>query len=1167
MYIKKLEVDNFKSFANKVDIPLLKGFTTITGPNGSGKSTIIDSILFALGLSSSRTLRAEKLEDFISTHTKRNEATVKVVFGEAGDENFDFSVTRRIKKSTQGYNSIYYLNDKVTTLTEIHSILEKYNITPNSYNVIMQGDVTSIINCSNTDKRKVIDEIAGVADFDRRIDAAKGELETVEERVEKASLILSEVDTQLEQLKEEREVALKYQKLKDEKTALEGQISTVKFFDFKRMLDQAHTNILEFTKKKKQEESEHKDLEEKLKLVKEEYQKISDKVRENGEQQQIELQKKLEEVKGSIDRKNSSINYNDIQIQNGLKTIENKKNGIETQTKKNENDRLQIKLKKDEILKTQELLSVEKEKHRKILEEMTGLNQSADEHIKKRASLRKEYEELRDKETNLINEKLPLENDLSSLQKELSNAQEKLKNCQNFEASFKGEKDRLSTQVEELTKEADDLKSAQTRAMNDLDTVKNEITDNDFELQASMRKLSNLQAQKEMADRSNSRIEIETVMNAKIKGVHAPLANLGTVDKEYSTALEVAIGGRMAHIVVDDDHIASVCIELLKSTKAGRATFIPLNKIAPCPKKLTLPKDDGVIDFAINLIDFDDIYIDAFYYAVGDTVVVEDLSCARRLMGKYRLVTLAGELIEKSGSMTGGTLKKSGLKFAQNDDEELEKVKSMFEKFTNEQARLSKKKEDIENRIDKIREQYSSSVTACSGAKLDLSNLETKFNNNQTQIDECNEIIKNNTQQINEITKKLDKAEEKHIELSDKLTQINEEISKVDALINDDVLKELTEKTKDVEAEISRYEKAISNLENDIKVFEQQISFGEEVVIKTAKEEISNILENNKNYEQEKEKFKAEIKELEVKKSNLDDQIKEINEKLGELIKQRNDINSRMIDIETKKHLKESDIEQVAEQIESFKARRRELEPQFENAKAELEKTGVEVDKLEPVTMSIEEINAKISRLDKRMDDLGAVNMRALTDYDSKLARQTEIKTQIETLTKERVDILSKMSGYEQLKKESFLTAYNAINTNFKDIFHKLSEGEGSLVLENEEDPLSGGLTIEAQIRDKSKQRLSGLSGGEKSLTALAFFLSIQRYLPAPFYAFDEVDMHLDPINIEKLTQMIQYQAKDKDTQFIVVSLRKPMFESSDRMIGVTQKNKGVTQVTGIPVA
>ena len=281
MYIKQLEIDNFKSFANKMDIPLLKGFTTISGPNGSGKSNIIDSILFALGLSTSRTLRAEKLFHLISTHTKRNEAVVKVTFSET-EEGQDFTVARKIKKSTQGYNSIYYLNDKVVTLTEIHGLLEKHNVTPNSYNVIMQGDVTSITNCSSNDRRKIIDEIAGIADFDRRIEQATNELETVEQRVEKSSLILGEVDIRLEQLKEEREVALKYKKLKDEKSQLEGQINTVRFFDIKRNLEKAHENILEFTKKKKDEEIKHKDLDERLTLIKGKYQEISDLVKEKG---------------------------------------------------------------------------------------------------------------------------------------------------------------------------------------------------------------------------------------------------------------------------------------------------------------------------------------------------------------------------------------------------------------------------------------------------------------------------------------------------------------------------------------------------------------------------------------------------------------------------------------------------------------------------------------------------------------------------------------------------------------------------------------------------------------------------------------------------------------------------------------------------------------------
>src|SRR5574344_395334 len=252
MYIKQLEIDNFKSFANKVDIPFLKGFTTISGPNGSGKSNIIDSILFALGLSTSRSLRAEKLFHLISTYTKRNEASVSVTFGADSEDEKTFKVTRKIKKSSQGYNSSYYMNDKAVTLSEIHTELEKYNITPNSYNVMMQGDVTSITNCSSSERRKIIDEVAGIADFDRRIEQAKNELDTVEARVEKSNFILNEVKTRIDQLSEEKEQALKYQKLKDEKIKAESQITTVKYFDLKRSSELVHQSILDFQKKQKE---------------------------------------------------------------------------------------------------------------------------------------------------------------------------------------------------------------------------------------------------------------------------------------------------------------------------------------------------------------------------------------------------------------------------------------------------------------------------------------------------------------------------------------------------------------------------------------------------------------------------------------------------------------------------------------------------------------------------------------------------------------------------------------------------------------------------------------------------------------------------------------------------------------------------------------------------
>ena len=1160
MYIKQLEIDNFKSFANKSEIPLLKGFTTVSGPNGSGKSNIIDSVLFALGLANASELRAENLSHFISTYTKRNEAFVKVTFGDT-ENGEDLSIGRKIRKTSQGYASTYYINDSVTTLTNVHAILEKYNVTPNSYNVMMQGDVMGITNCSPKNRRKIIDEIAGIADFDRRIEQATNELETVEQRVERSTVILNEVDNRLEQLKEEREVALKYQKLREEKQSLESQVNKVRFFDLKRNLEQAHENILEFTKKKKEEEVKNKDLDERLNLIKQKYQEISELVKEKGEAQQIELKKQEEEIKGEIDRKNNATNYADKQIHDGLRSIENAKNGIEGFKKKIEDFKLKIQLKNDEIEGIKTNISTREAELKKILEDMTGLSATADEHIEKRNNLRKQLEDLKDEETKLIQTKLPLESELKNLQRDLEEANAKLQELNEMKSNFASNQDLKKTLVDQLQKEMADFKVIQQNSMHDLDLTKNEINDLNYNIQMAYRKISAMEAKKQAAEDANFGRAIDTVINAKLRGVHAPLAKLGTVDKEYLIAMEVAFGGRMAHIVVDDEHVASVAIELLKSSNAGRATFIPLNKIKKAPTKLQLPKDRGVIDFAINLVDFDDEYIDAFYYAVGDTIVVEDLESAKKLIGKYRMVTLQGELLEKSGSMTGGTRLRTGLSFSQNDDEELNKFKDRLKEMEQKLGSLENKKTSLEQKLEDVRTKYSDAMSEYSKSKVELDNMNQNFANSENIIKEKTDFIEKTEPQIAELNKKLDKLEEKNVKIYDDMVICQEQIEEVEKLINDKDLKDLKEKTEGVEHEIKRLQGNLMNANNDKNELDRQIAFHNNL-IETKEEEIVNIEHNNVKLEEDKARYKNDIVELSNKMEQLHEQIEQIEEKLGKLLKERDDINNELIELEKQKHIRIADIERIAEQIESFKARRRELEPQLETAKKELEDSGEDINKLEPVTISIEEITSKIKRLENRMAELGDVNMRALAAYEEVLARQNELKEQIETLSKERKEILDRMQGYEQLKKETFMKTFNHINENFKEVFHQLSEGEGELKLECPDDPLSGGLTIEAQPRDKKLQRLESMSGGEKSLTALAFVFAIQRYMPSPFYAFDEVDASLDTMNVERIAQMVQNQSKD--TQFIVVSHRKPMIESANRTLGVTQKEKGITKVTGI---
>ena len=1104
MYIKQLEIDNFKSFANKSEIPLLKGFTTVSGPNGSGKSNIIDSVLFALGLANASELRAENLSHFISTYTKRNEAFVKVTFGDT-ENGEDLSIGRKIRKTSQGYASTYYVNDSVTTLTNVHAILEKYNVTPNSYNVMMQGDVMGITNCSPKNRRKIIDEIAGIADFDRRIEQATGELETVEQRVERSNVILNEVDNRLEQLKEEREVALKYQKLREEKQSLESQVNKVRFFDLKRNLEQAHENILEFTKKKKEEEVKNKDLDERLNLIKQKYQEVSELVKEKGEAQQIELKKQEEALKGEIDRKNNASNYADKQIHDGLRSIENAKNGIEGFKKKIEDFKLKIQLKDDEIAGIKSNISTREAELKKILEDMTGLNATADQHIEKRNNLRKQLETLKDEKTKLIQTKLPLESELKNLQRDLDEAKAKLDELNEMKSNFASNQDLKKTLVEQLQKEMSDFKIIQQNAMHDLDVTKNEINDLNYNIQMAYRKISTMEAKKQAAEEANFGRAIDTVMNAKLRGVHAPLVKLGTVDKEYSVAMEVAFGGRMAHIVVDDEHVASVAIELLKSSNAGRATFIPLNKIKKAPSKLQLPKDRGVIDFAINLVDFDDEYIDAFYYAVGDTIVVEDLESAKKLIGRYRMVTLQGELLEKSGSMTGGTRLRTGLSFSQNDDEELNTFKERLKEMEQKLGSLENKKTSLEEKLEDVRTKYSDAMSEFSKSKAELDNMNQNFANSENILKEKSDFIAQTEPQIVDLNKKLDKLEEKNVKIYDDMAVCQEQIEEVEKLINDKDLKDLKEKTEGVEHEIKRLQANLMNANNDKNELDRQIAFHKNL-IETKEEEITNIEHNNIKLEEDKTRYKNDIVELNKKMEDLHEQIVQIEEKLGKLLKERDDINNELIELEKQKHIRSADIERIAEQIESFKARRRELEPQLESAKKDLEDAGEDVGKLEPVEISIDEITSKIKRLENRMAELGDVNMRALAAYEEVLARQSELKEQIETLSKERKEILERMQGYEQLKKETFMKTYNHINENFKEVFHQLSEGEGELKLECPDDPLSGGLTIEAQPRDKKLQRLESMSGGEKSLTALAFVFAIQRYMPSPFYAFDEVE-------------------------------------------------------------
>lgn len=1161
MRIKEIEIDNFKSFRSKTSIPFLDGFTTISGPNGSGKSNIIDCVLFCLGLSTSRTLRAEKLTDLINNQTSKREASVKIIFSDGNNPETTFDIKRKIKDGPSGYTSTYYLNGRVSTLTEVHKALSDYNVSPGCYNVMMQGDVTGIINMGPTERRRIIDELAGVTEFDRRIDQATREMETVQDRIERSNIILSEIDTNLDQLSEEREQALKYQSLKDKKQDLEDQITLAKYADIKKSLYITQQNISEATKEKKQINENISGIVTQKDQAQKHLDDLNELVKTKGEDEQINLTKQVEILKGEIFRKEQDIEYSHKRISENVSTVERSQAEIKKLLDNIDDTNLRIDNKCDQQKLIEQQIEKENAELIKLLEESGDLTKAVQHFVDRRNELRKQLEKTEDEHGRLIRENLKLEDNCNRLKNEISELEKVLNSSDEEKAYLNERKEDLERKLNNFNEEREACEIVSKRVMAEMQDIKAQISELEAKQQQEYRRLMQLEATKKAAEDVHLGRAAETILNADIPGVHKTLAQLGRVEKEFSLALETAMGGRMKSIVTDDEHVAADAIDYLKQARAGRATFLPLNKIRYYVPSCNLPNVDGVIDFAINLIDFDGIYKNAFYYALGETLVVENIEIAKPLMGEFRMVTLDGALIEKSGAMTGGSQNKNNLKFANSFDNEIKVLTERIKQITMEKDLLEDEYDKLDRKLDRNREDYSRYLNEIHKKKLELENIEKTLGSIDQSLESKAHRLAESRPKLTEAELEKRSIEEELEEFSTKIDTIRAEIEEVDSSIPADKLEQIEELTGNIEFEIKNLEAKLRNIEADIKKITMEKEFKEQS-ISIQKEKIEKCKQENIELEKEKANSNSEISGIKVKVDNLYKQLDALSDELKEAQKERDEAAKELRKFETLVDKAQNDIQRFEETIAAYSTRKKELSKEINVIKEDLLSKNVDLTRAQEIQMSAEEINKTIERLSKKMDALGLVNMRAIQAYDDVLKRKDELSNRINTLSSEKEELNTRLNGYENMKKQCFMTTFENVDKNFKEIFATLSDGEGSLVLENPEEPFKGGLTIEARPRGKKLLRLDAMSGGEKSLTALAFVFAFQKYLPAPFYAFDEVDMFLDGANVEKLAEMIRTQASN--AQFIVVSLRKPMLKRADRTIGVTQRKDGITKVTGV---
>ncbi|MEL7665433.1 MAG: chromosome segregation protein SMC [Methanosarcina mazei] len=1171
MYIKEIEFVNFKSFGKKVRISFYNDFTTISGPNGSGKSNIIDGILFALGLTSSRTLRAEKLTDLIyngDEAKKPDFAQVTIRFDNTDRklplELDEIEVSRKVRRTKNAYYSYFYFNGKAVSLGEIHSQLAKAGVTPEGYNVVMQGDVTQIISMTSVERRKIIDEIAGVAEFDERKQKALGELEIVRQQIERVDIILEEVRTQLEKLSGERDQALKYQSLKSEKVKFEGYVLLSKLKDAKTELENVDKELAgkeEHLEKVQVLLNERAQELEALEIILE---NLSLEIRKKGEDEQLQVKKEIEETKGEISRCVDSIEVSESELEEA--DARRRKAFVDIDSTKGKVRELEEKIEAENVRKE----SISAELSERKTERMLLQSRIADIDAKFAATrdelmvARKKLEDVKNEKNELIrNEDRLLDalrrksSELREIENQIKDAQAAVTASDSDTLSVQYEIEKLTSNLESLIKDRDDIESSHFR-------IKEDIKKLESRLHTLQQEYAIAEARFRASEHGGGYSRaVELVIGAsrqeELFGIHGTIAQLGKVDRRYAAALEVAAGNRMQAVVVDTDADAAEAIEFLKRKKGGRATFLPLNKMKDARRLENLNYENGVIGYAIDLIEFDPDFEPAFWYVFQDTLVMEDLASARRLMGRARMVTLEGELLEKSGAMVGGSLSsKSGISFAAAEKDKLLELAEEIRSLDASRNAAISKQDSIESHVFELSRKIRDCEATISRKELELQEIAGREAKLAELLEAKQADLKAIEESRTELRAEMDRVIAEKTEKEGIAAELESQVAELEAKLADSPLPEINKKADFVDEEIRRLDGRMRDTEASLNALQLEKEYAEQK-INEAKELIKELDEKKASRRERVDSLKAKITELEAQLEEKRKRELQLSDELIGLQNEREGVQAEHSAVKRRVSTAATTLEKAKQQVITLTATRSALFDQEKQLVEEIERRGIEDTSEVP---SYETVYMRIQAIEEAMRRLEPVNMRAIDEYNEVEFRLSDLQGKRDTLFTEREQLLERIDQYEQLKRDTFMEAYISINSNFKEIFYELSDGMGELLLENPDDPFAGGMTLRAQPKEKTLQRIEAMSGGEKSLTALAFLFAIQQYRPAPFYAFDEIDMFLDGWNVERVSRRVK--TSGSKVQFIVVSLRKPMIQAASRTIGVTMQENNITSITGV---
>jgi len=1145
MRVKKLSLKNFKSFPS-ANVQFDGGFAAIVGPNGSGKSNLIDSLLFAFGESSLKNMRVKKTSDLVFKNHNFAEVTVVLEGSEAGsgsEKRVEHEIKRLVRKDGK---TKYAFDGKRVKKYVIEEFLAQNRIS--LQNMIKQGDVQRIVEMNAKDRRAYIDFVANVAEYEEKKKEALTELESVEQKLREARSLLAEREGYLQELKQDRENALKFMELDARVKRLKATLLHVDLTALEKEFENVVNALLDGNSKSNELQKQITAFEEKIALKQREIDEINKEIVERSQGKEIELQKE-------IDALNAAISLN-------LKLVEERKATIAKSEARERELALEKQRAADEVKGAVSRL-------KELEQELSAVNKLLSEESAKLNALLKEsdrfssgFQEARMVFEQANAEMLSVKEQLAALQAEVSK-QEEIKRLRENElqrlrtgegiSDFSEKKSVLEKRLSEEVKLVKELEEKINALFEEEKKANQRIAVLEDLILVSREKIAEKEALLRSAgEGSGKALEVVLQLQEKMRGIHGTLQQLCSYSPKNALPVSVALGNRLNYVVVDDVETAGKAIEELKKTRAGRVSFIPLDKIQAPPKPdKALLREKGAVAFVKDLLEYDARFEKAFAFACSNTVLFDDLKNAEKLVGEARMVTREGELIEQSGLVTGGFTQAKVNPFA--EARELSEWREKLEVSKREKDAIVEHLTRVRQEASDLRRKKSEAEIKARTTQLELEHLTVEEEKVFKQRANLSTAVKELEKQIKECDSAISQGNEKRSELVRKLSDLN--IRALEAKQKIDLEKEqrLGFAVRELEKKVSDYKVSCSTLENQIKSLEAQKSVFER--------QLQSVLKQESEFKEEVEAARKELNradsEIKAARTALEEKTREqkkLSSALKDLIERREEAQKESMRLANEKGKLQFALDKVAREGNELEVRKAVLESKLGDLKAQYAVfEGVEL--IQGKTVDDKpELLVELKKLEEQVQALGPINLRAVEQFDQRAKELVEQKERVEQLSNEKQAVIAIINEIEGKKISTFMQAFNAVNENFKRLFKQIFSGQGELALENPENPFEGGLSMRVQLGTEVKY-LELLSGGEKSLVALLFLFALQSVNPSSIYVLDEADAALDAENSRKLSELLKKLSRN--TQFLVVSHNENVYKNADCLIGVAMSKEG----------